>query len=68
MAMYDDSSRANFQACMRELLRDLNSAGEKPYKAKRASRTIAVDAAVLRYMINNMHASAFPTDCTGPQK
>lgn len=60
--IYDDSSRAVFQDCIREILRDVNSAGERPYRAREGSRTIAIDSAVVRYMINHMFSEAFPDD------
>ncbi len=58
----NELNRAAFHRAMRELLRDLNSVGEKPYTAHVGSRLIAVDSAVIRYMIDHMDRAAFPDD------
>lgn len=60
--IYDDSSREAFYAAMRDLLADLNSAGERPYKLRTGSRSITVEAAVIRYMVNHMSSEAFPKE------
>lgn len=63
MTTYDLNQQTIFGDAIRRLLMDLNSAGERAYKAQPASRTISVDSAVVRYLIANLRPGVAPADC-----